>query len=450
MARGQDAPTQQGYQIDPYVQQSLATSKQQAGNRVVTAMEQAGAAQRQKSAQTAAFVQQGQTQQFETQQQAARMAQEDKRVAENEVARREEMEYRKTVDAQTQAYQNAMVALAQKQEERLAKGEEWEREDKERQDALNKLRDIRDMRIEEGQTNVQLSMLEYADDRETKAEQAVTAAMEGQTRYTEQKNMHDFTSAETLRKIKLDSRWGLPVSLAEVTEPLTTAGKIKTSVFGGAKTFATTGLSVFGDIKKEKEALNPLDIIQDQLTNGNTGLSVGDLLPTRGYRLKSALEEGKVSEVEVANADAVLKGSMQALQEKIDGSKSEREKKALTIMMGRISGMKDALYLLKDDTTKIKGKDTKTIGMVIREGLAPGNPNFAPTFNAQAWRAKNAGLTMKEFIDQSKKGIDPVANLTFPVEPLDDPATVWAKNYMNEIVYGTYPQYKPAEELPED
>ena len=46
MARGQDAPAVRGGQLDPYVAQSMETSKQAASNRLLTAMQEAGATQR--------------------------------------------------------------------------------------------------------------------------------------------------------------------------------------------------------------------------------------------------------------------------------------------------------------------------------------------------------------------------------------------------------------------
>jgi hypothetical protein len=52
MPRSQDAQVTGG-QLDPYVQQSLLQGKQQASNRLITAMQEAGAGQRQAAASSA-------------------------------------------------------------------------------------------------------------------------------------------------------------------------------------------------------------------------------------------------------------------------------------------------------------------------------------------------------------------------------------------------------------
>ena len=355
MARGQDAPTQ-GYQIDPQVAKSLSESKAQSENRLVAAMQEAGAAQRQKSAQTASFLQQQQAQQFEAQQQAANLAAQDRRAAEAEAARRDDQKFAKTMAEADQKFQTGRDNL-QRAHESAIRDKDWERAQllRTQMEESNRFALEKTLAAQERQTNALLSMVKGSMQRESATEKAKTVLFQETENFERDKEVHQKIQERTAQKVALDKRMDLPTK-------------------GEFRAIPTRGTWELG-MHYESEAIpgtaaDPMGIFQDQVTQNGSSVNVGHLAPSQIHNLEQQIVEGKVRPGDIRVARSVLDGMIPIVKKKME----EAEKKDYDFWRGKyetLENMKDTLSGLSSSKRQTKTREMETVGSRVSYALGP-------------------------------------------------------------------------------
>ena len=442
MPRGQEAKIQTGGGIDPYVQSSVQQSKQQRENRILTAMKEKGATQRTAMTTSAQLAGQQMQMQGEMAQTTARGVQEDKRAAEAEVGRREDMEFRKATQESNQTYQNEILALQKEEQEMSRMGQEWSKEQAEYAQALKELELQKEMRIGENQTNLAISTIEAMGKSLAAKEKTVTTGLLEKDKFERQIGAYENTKKETLRRVELDKRWDDSLAAREPRPAFRGAG---------------AGMTYALPEEKRAEAMaDPMGILQDEFNANNVGFSAEDASPEKINNLKDKVVAGEVTEVEITKSIGVLEGMIQAVGtklEKVDAKTQKSDYDFWKKQQRTFSAMKDSIAHLRFNDDLIKGSETKKVRMVITSGLGPTNPTYAPSFGAQMFRGTESGIDIAEVIAGYRKATDPTSALLFDSDPTDSPAMIRAKKLMNDSVYRTYPQLNQQEEefgLPED
>lgn len=435
MARAQDAPNIAGGEINPYVASSLAQNKQLANSRILTAMQEEGATQRTAMTTSAQLAGQQMQNQAQLQGQAAQMAQDDKRAAEAEVGRREDLEFRKTVSEQTQAYQNEMAALDARKVTLDEMGFELSKSEIEYRNALNELNAVGAMKQAELSTNVALKQLDTFGNIMEAAEKEQTTAMLEKDKFSNQVGRYDFIKTDTLRKIELDKRWdGL---VPGVVLPATAREAL---TVGGQKAY----------LERVREA-DPKSVLQTELDSNQVDFSAADATPANIHKIEDLIIDGKVTEVDISNSIGVFDGTSAAISKKLEGLDEKTNKKEYDFwkkQLRDVSSMKEEISKLRFRTErKVKGNDTKSVAAVVLSGLGPSNPTFAPNFGAQILERTKKGMDVKSAIADLKRQIEPTQYMVDYLQPAsgDTPVMLKAKTALLNPWIKTYKQLQPQE-----
>lgn len=357
MPRGQDAPLQKGGTIDPYVASSMQLNKQLAGNRLTTAMQEAGASSR--AALGEAGAQERTAMQVQSQERvaAAQQAAADRRAAEAEVARREDNNFSKALQESNQVFQAAQNRLSREHEDAVSK-RELDRADAiaEQQLELAALDYEFQMKQAKHTTNALVSTLKLSTKSAAKQEQARTRAAEINDEQDRSESARANVVERTIEGFVDDKRMDLPVKGEPATE------------FKGGPGYFGGGWMPSAEKIKPGTQCDPLGVFQSQLEKVGVAISAEDLAPANIHRVEKMLVEDKLQAEDVKNILAVTEGAIEALTAKIAKAPAEdvdflREKR------NNIRTMRNALEGKKDSTTKIAANDKETVGMRIRSGM---------------------------------------------------------------------------------
>lgn len=334
MARGQDAPIQTGGQIDPYVAASAGQGKQQSQNRLLAAMQEAGATSRAGQAERGATARAGMQIQAQQQMQAAELEANDRRAAEAEKARRED-----------RSFQETQSEMSRQLEREIANNRlEWDkarhREEIDQMEEADKRAD--DMELI--RLAMQLGAAEQSQNVTLKSIKAIGRAMEGtekvksyymeQGRNTENlRNVYDATKRNVVDRIESDARIS------------------------------------FSPGKQTTPAADLQATYQDALSAEGGNITIEDLKSPGMTKLKTKAMEGKLHPEDFRIMWAATDGMMEVLQDKIDAAPTDVEGRYWKHARSEIGNYKRLVKQFANDETSIETGTKRTFGLLVREGL---------------------------------------------------------------------------------
>jgi len=409
MARGQDAPTRTGGGIDPYVQSSMQQSKQLAGNRLVTAMQEKGATERAGIASGTQLRSQQMQSQTSLQMQAAQSAADDKRAAEAERGRREDMAFNEKMVETNQLFETKRDNLRREHELLLAQGrtQEAEKIRKERREmmliGLQLDKDAADRAI-----NTSLSVAKMMFTGEADKQKAITTLAEEGKKDIRTQNTYAQTIEDTTRRIKLDKRMDLPVK-----EPR--------PAFRG-------GIGMTYALPKEEGLADPMAVMQDRLASYNPNLEVANLSPDKIHNFEQQIIEKKIVPEDIVSAFGVITGMKEVLEDKIAGAGKE-ESVVLKNYLRQVEDMEESLISLKNSKKQVKDSKAETVGVTIRSALGAVYPGLST--GSKVNEIRKTGKDWGAVLDELTKGRD--YHTPLEILPGMSPGTVDFRTQVNSI-----------------
>ena len=424
MARGQDAPNK-SMQVDPYVQQSIMQGKEQANNRLIAAMQQASAGQRQKQAGTQQAVSQGMQMQQEQQMMAAQSAQQDKRAAEAEAARREDMKFQEQQNSQTQEFQAEQNKL-QREFLSAQASDDREAEQRLRKDLLDaqQLQFRDNLEATERMVNSIVSMTKGMANNETAKQKFLTLADKEAQKTEQTVEMYEVARKNVIAGVKADKRMDLP-------PPTTTWGKMKRikeagvlskPESGALQLIPTPGLTAAYQIAKgtvktaEGGTADPMAVLS-QFERNQSKINVGDLTPDTVSNLEKNIVNGEITAQDITSAWASIRGMKDVIAEKIaDAKVNSPEEKFWDKQQGQLDLMESSISGLLNSKTKISGNETETVGARIRFALGPIEGfSLGSLIQQRKKLMKEAGVQDPfAMYNEFTKGIEPVKLEEYP------------------------------------
>ena len=358
MPRGKDAPTVTGGQIDPYVQRSMTQSKQQAGDRLIQAMSDSAATSRQQIAGRQTIDRQKLAGDQSMQQQAARLASEDRRSAERLEAEKEDRNYQQFQLESNQAFQSAEAQLRRRFERSLIDQTSKERTaDREAMVQMQILSNDQDMHDTAGMHKIIQGVISNQKQNEVAQKKYELSLEEMQTRSTQALDAYSETKKQAEKRIAADNRMNAPY-----------LGKFKSVArLAGAPMGFVSGFTRVRELVPGTIA-DPMGVLQS-LVGDRTKIKVDDLMPSTISNLRDQLVSGEVDQEDIAelrgNVDAMTDSVSVRLRELPKGGEKDfwEDHQDRLILMG------NSLSSLSKDKTLIKGKQSETVGRLVRFAL---------------------------------------------------------------------------------
>ncbi len=377
MPRGQEKNIVSG-QIDPYVQQSMQQNKQLAENRLTTAMQQSGATQRtemqEKGAGERASLQANTQRNIE----AGRLEQNDKRAAEDEIARRDDRKFAQTMAEASQGFQAKQAELNRDQQNAMITGDRKAKDKIEkRREALRRFNIELSMDANERNTNAMLSILKGSLNKETSMEKAKTVLYDEADQFDKDTAIYSKTVDRVSEAIEFDKRMGLPT-------PAAMEEKIP-SKWGIAKNVLNPFKNPLGPIqgsyretqrlkglKKEiKEGFaDPMGVLQDQIDKYGGTISIEDLTSGTINNIVDKIQTEDIKTEDINKTIGVLEGMLNSVDTKrkaVDGDSKDFD--FWNDTHSEIAQMRDNLEGLAKSEKPITGSDKETVGSRVRYAL---------------------------------------------------------------------------------
>ncbi len=365
MPRAKDAPSDVGGQIDPYVQQSMQQNKQLANNRLITAIQDAGATKRtgmQEAGATSRTAMQTGTQRNIA---AARIGAEDRRAAENEVARREDKKYNTFMQQEHRKFQIEQADL--ERQFQIAQQEE----DFKRQDELIKIdeanRQFDDiLRLEESKNNVNamVSMGQgviQKEEYEEKGRTAVDAAIE---EFDKQKGVFEAIKKSSVDVFEFDNKMNLPIRGKAVTE---------SRVAGAPMGFGAGFIRVPTGKIKPGTQVDPMGALQDEIISRDGKISVEELSSANKHKIIEKIQNEEIKTEDITSTLGVL----YAFQENVGERRKGVDRKSDEFKLWQKTYIDTTLFInnlegfIHETNKKIKGSETRTVGSLMGDVLDP-------------------------------------------------------------------------------
>lgn len=372
MPRGQERSIVGG-QIDPYVQQSMQQSKQQAQNRLVAAMQEKGATERtamQESGASGRAELQAQTQRAGM---AAQAESDDKRAAENERARRDDRKFATTMQEASRDFQAKQAELDREQQKAIIAGDrKYKDEIEKRREALRRFNIELNMDASERNSNAMLSIIKGSLKRETSMEKAKTVLEEDATRFDKDKDVYNKTRERVTEAVEADKRMDLPI-LEGIRKKIPSKWDI-------AKGMVTKGL-VFGAIaeariyralgEEAKEGFaDPMGVLQDQIGKYGGNISVEEMAPENINKIEDQIQRGDIKTEDINKTLGALEGMIEAVKNRRNSFDKESDEFDFWQDANlNMSQMRDALEGLANSKKKIAGSETETVGARVQYAL---------------------------------------------------------------------------------
>lgn len=362
MPRAKDAPTRVGGEIDPYVQRSIQQSKQLAESRLVAAMQERGATERTAMAERGA----GERATLQAQTQRAGMAaqqeSDDKRAAEDEIARRDDRKFAQTMAEASQDFQAKQAELDREQQKAIISGDrKYKNEIEKRREALRRFNIELNMDAAERNTNAMLSIIKGSLNRETSMEKAKTVLEEEATKFDKDKDVYNKTRERVTETVEFDKRMDLPIRGKPKMEIYTPVG-----AFGG-------GYRPAADVEPGTQA-DPMAILQDQINKYGGNITIEELAPDKISQVESQIQEGKVKTEDINKTLGALEGMLDAVNTRRRGvAKDSDEFDFWQDAHLNISQMRDDLEGLANSKKKIADSETETVGSRVQYALGTVN-----------------------------------------------------------------------------
>jgi hypothetical protein len=390
MARAQDASVQTGGQIDPYVAQSMSQRKQATENRLLESMRQAGATQRQAMAGAQQARMQQASLQAQTEQQAAQLAADDRRAAERIAENRKERAIREAELKATNKFRRDKLALDQQRLDDLRADREYTKGLEEKKQALKKILIAHQIYAADRDLSTIRKIAGVTKNNKTAEENLKTTYDKKGKDYDQKIRMFNLAKSQAAKSIsetdymKISLDWGQKKEKFLVPARHVRAGI--SSYLAGASEIP--GWS-YTKLKGRPEAsAQPLQALQEAASRNSSNLTLEMIgIESDASKLEDAIANGEVDASDVTGFMA----AHQALKEEISnlietGEKTAKSRKIWQTADAELDIIEDKIETLIGSEKKIRGSDTETVGMRIRSGLAPTNPEYAPDLQAQLKR----------------------------------------------------------------
>jgi len=372
MARGQERQIQGG-QFAPHVQQSLAAGKEQAQNRLLTAMREKGATERTQMSEAGATERAGIAAGTQRMQIAAQQEQDDKQAAEAEKARREDQHFAQTMATASQEFQAKQSELNREQQMAIIKGDRKEKARVEaKQEALRRLGIEMNMDAQERYSNAMLSIIKGGLNRESSMEKAKTVLSQEADKFDRDKQVYNTIKDRVATNIGLDKRMDYPVVRREDVK---FTGDVS---IGGVLSQAAKGpVSVIQSYLERKrgrraisegKAADPMAVLQDQIAKHGSSIAVEQLAPDSINLTEDKIQRNEIKTEDINKTLGVLEGMLSAL----DAKRKTTEDKDSDFWGDNylvVSSMRDSLESLVNSTKKVEGSETETVGSRVRYAL---------------------------------------------------------------------------------
>jgi len=440
MARGQDAPTSTGGELNPYVQQSLQQSKQIASNRLVSAIQEAGATQRAQTGAQAQLGAAGAQAAGQMKMQAAQLEADDKRAAEAEKARRDDRNYNETIMKTQQDFQAKQGELEREHQKAMATDDrEYLKEIEAKREALRRVEMAVQARLQEQTINAQLSILKAGKKQLSGREKAKTILDDESKKFDHDKEVYELAKKRVAEDVKMDKRLDYPVSeslrkkLSESKSKALKSGLTLSPILG-VKEY----LKARGEMKEVEGVANPTGVLQDQLDKHNSKVSVENITPEKIHILETSLQEGKVTPENIRSTLGVLEGMRDVLEEKRNqvSDKDKISKDFWDDSYRDVIRMRDAVEGLQYSQKKITGSEQETVGARVRAALGP---IYQSSLGGQAakWRDMT-GMDFDKVFDEMTKPLQVPSLL--PVTPGESKYEKEYRESYNNTYINMYPE----------
>jgi hypothetical protein len=371
MPRGQDAPLRTGGEVSPYVTSSMQQNKALAENRLVAAMQEAGATERTRTTEQGAAARTAMQVQAQRNMQAADIAAQDRRAAEAEAARREDRQFTETMQESTQAFQAEQAKLERDYQDAV-RNKEWDRADKifEQVEAARRFDFEMELDASERTTNAILSMTKLGLQQQAAREKAITTLADSEQKFEQDKEIYDTTVNRTIDGFSSDKRMDLPIP-GSITPP-TPPSKLKTIGM------AAIGMTPEGYIKeagayaekiREAKYADPIGVMQSQINQTGASISVEELSSRGVSGLEDRLANNKIQAQDIRNVAAVVEGTLEALNDRISKASADKEISFWKSKKAEVIEMRSSLENLRRSQRKIETNGNETVGTRVRTAL---------------------------------------------------------------------------------
>ena len=373
MARGKERNIVGG-QIDPYVQRSMQQSKQQAESRLLTAMQEKGASERTTTQEAGATQRAGIQAGTQRSIAASQSASEDRRAAEDEIARRDDRKFATIMAEAGREFQARQATLDRDQQKAIIAGDRKSKDEIEkRRESLRRFNIEVGMDAQERNTNAMLSILKGGLNKETSMEKAKTVLSDEAEQFDKDKDVYTKTRERVSEAVEFDKRMDLPIpeSIREkIPSKLDIVKRQFLGVGGAIGVFRE--VQKFRGLKKEiKEGLaNPMGVLQDQIDKYGGKISIEDLTSGTISRVEDKIQTEDIKTEDINKTIGVLEGMLNSIDTKrkaVNRDSNDYDFWQDTHL--EIAQMRDNLEGLANSKKKITNSDKETVGARVQYAL---------------------------------------------------------------------------------
>ena len=422
-----------GGQIDSYVQQSMQQSKQQAENRLVTAMQESGATQRTAMQEKGAGERASLQAATQREGMAAQAESDDKRAAEAEKARREDRKFSQAMQETGQEFQARQSELDREQQKAIISGDrKYKNEIAKRREALRRFNIELNMDAQERNTNAMLSIIKGSLKRESSMEKAKTMLYEEAEKFDKDKDIYTKTVEKVTEAVDFDKRMDLPIR-GEVTTK---------AIPAGAPMGFTAGFTrVPAGIKPGTQA-DPIAVLQDQINKYGGNISVEEMAPVNIYKIETQIQEGKIKTEDINKTLGAIEGMLSAVSKRrVSAAKGTDESDFWQDTHMKIVQMRDGLEGLANSKKKVADSPTETVGARVQYALGSIN-NSSLGGRAARMRDLMGGEFQNVFEEMTKSvQVPKLYDISEDMNEYDVEYRTWFNNYLGS----RYPELQGVE-----
>ena len=346
MARAKDAPTKVGGQIDPYVQTTMQRGRQQAESRLLAAMQEKGVTERATMAERGAGERAALQAQVQREGMAAEAELSDRRAAEDEIGRREDLEYRRINDEANRAIQKAIADQnIELRKAEMAQDLESAEKAMDLQMDLALIDVAHKMREGKATRNMLETMTKTFRGQEIIKQKKITNYVNAKNETDQVKNIHSQAVIDVGNRLRDDPRMRLDLPEKKVSLE-----------------------------KLEEERTKTFAAIQDQIALKQSKVELMDFLPENKHRIVKQLSEEDLSMMDIRTAWSVIEGALPVLDERVKEAEDADNELAAGFYRKRrlrLNNIKANMQSLLDDRTSITNQQNVTVGSVSRDALHP-------------------------------------------------------------------------------
>ena len=349
MPRGQEKSIVGG-EISPYVQSSMQQNKQQAENRLVSAMREQGETERTAMREAGAGERASLQAQTQREGMAAQAESDDKRAAEVERARRDDREFTETMAKINQEFRAKESALERDMQTAMVdKNIKAKEEIAARGRSLDRFRALLGEKSQIRNSNLMISLVRGGRKSEANKEKRKTAIYAEADQFDKDKKVYTTVKESVTESITNDKRMDLP---AREPRP----------AFRGAGAGMTYALPQ----ESMEKIADPMGVLQTQIINEEGKISVEDLSSANIHKVEEQIIKG---ELQTEDINRTL-GTIEAMLDSVDTKRSSVDKKSNEFDFWNdqhieISQLKRNLTRLEDSSKKIEGSETQTVGKTL-------------------------------------------------------------------------------------